>query len=205
VQNIHEWRRAIRLPESTGWHALLCAAVAVALAACGSSTGVDTIANPDEPTEATLFNFRDGNVRNASAFDILASSPVRLDSSTRWDFVFIMQSDGTALLRPRATIIEVDRSDAGLLEVIVTFDEIQSAPITGYNRMRAVPIEVGDVLVMQSQRDAILEPTRCRRYGKMEILAIDAAAGTVTFKHLINPNCENRNLVPGAAVPIEDQ
>lgn len=206
VHNIHEWRRANRRPgHAAAWRAPLFGAVAIAVTACGNSTGVDTISNPDDPTDAVLFDFLDGEVRNPSAFDILAGSPVRLDSNTRWDFVFQIGQDGTAHLRPRGVIIGETGIDAGLAKLTVTFDEVQSAPAGGYERLRATTIEEGDVLAMQSQRDALLEPVRCRRYGKIEVLAIDTAAGTVTFHHLINPNCENRNLVPGAAVPIEDQ
>jgi len=36
-----------------------------------------------------------------------------------------------------------------------------------------------------------------RRFGKLEILAIDRERGEVTFKWLANPNCEIRSLVPG--------
>jgi len=206
VHNIHEWRRASRwLGFATAWRASLYGATAIAVAACGGSTAPDTLANPDEPTEAVLYDFTDQGVRNPSAFDIIASSPVRLDSNTRWDFVFQIRSDGTAVLRPRATITDEIRLDAGLVKGSLTFDELRSAPAAGYERVRATTIEEGDVLAMQSQRDPNLQPVRCRRYGKMEILSIDLAAGTVTFQHLINPNCENRNLVPGAAVPIEDQ
>jgi hypothetical protein len=205
VHNIHGRRRVNRPPRHRAWSAPLCAAVAVAVAACGSSTGVDTIANPDDPTEAELFDFLDQDVRNPSAFDILGASPVRLDSNTRWDFIFQVRQDGRAQLRPRGVIIGVNTTDAGLIELTVPFDEVQSAPAGGYERLRAITIEEGDVLAMQSQRDANLEPVRCRRYGKLEVLSIDQAAGTVMFRHLINPNCENRNLVPGAAVPIEDQ
>lgn len=180
-------------------------AITIGVAACGSSTAVDTIANPDDPTEAVLFDFLDQNIRNPSGFDILASSPVRLDSNTRWDFLFQIRQDGTAHLRPRGVIIDESETDAGLQQLTITFDEVRSAPTDGYERLRATTIEEGDVLAMQSQRDANLEPVRCRRYGKMEVLTIDVAAGTVTFRHLINPNCENRNLVPGASVPVEDQ
>jgi hypothetical protein len=175
------------------------------VAACGGATAPNTIANPDDPTEAVLFDLRDQVVRNPSAFDIISSSPVRLDSNTRWDFVFLIRADGTAILKPRATITDEIRLDAGLVKTSLTFDEVRSAPAGGYERVRATTIDEGDVLAMQSQRDPVLQPVRCRRYGKMEILSIDVAAGTVTFRHLINPNCENRNLVPGAAVPIEDQ
>jgi hypothetical protein len=171
--------------------------------ACGSSTGIEPIANPEEATEAELFDFGQANVRSPSAFDIVSSSAVRLDASSRWDFLFQIQGDSTALLRPRGAVLGIT-SDAGLIRLSADFDDIDQAPQVGYQRARGLAIQEGDVLAMRSQRDANIA-LRCFRYGKMEVLSIDTVEGTVTFKHLINPNCENRNLVPGAAVPIEDQ
>ena len=204
VQDIYLTRRANRPPAgAVAWRVAICGLMAAALAACGSSTSVDTIANPENPTEVVLFDFTDQDIRNPSAFDVVGSSAVRLDSNTRWDFIFLIRRDGTAQLQPRGAVLELNTLDSGLLQMTLPFDEIRDAPVAGYERVRAVTIEEGDVLTVQSQRDAFLEPNRCRRYGKLEILSIDAAAGTLTMQHLINPNCENRNLIAGAAIPIE--
>lgn len=202
---IHAGRQAIRLHGfGTGRVSLAGAlALAIGVAGCGSSTGVDTLSNPDEPSEAELNDFLDQDIREASAFDILSSSPVRLDSNSRWDFLFQILGDGTAQLKPRGAVTESE-SDAGLRKLSTTFDETRSAPINGYQLFRAMAVAEGDVIAARSQRDAGLS-IRCRRYAKIEILSIDRAAGTMMFRHLVNPNCENRNLVPGAAVPIDEQ
>lgn len=172
-------------------------------AACGGSTQVQTIANPDEPTEAQLFDFGQADLRASSAFDIVSSSPVRIDASSRWDFLFQIKKDGTAQLRPRGVIVE-GVSTAGLVKATVVFDAIASAPLAGYQTQRATTIEVGDVLLMRSERDPSIQ-LRCLRFGKMEVLDIDKQEGTIIFKHLINPNCENRNLIAGEAIPIDEQ
>ena len=205
MHTIHDGRRVRRLPLlDAGWRMPLLAVIAIGVAACGDSTSVETLANPDEPTEALLNDFLDQEVREASAFDVVSSSAVRLDSNSRWDFIFQILGDGTAQLKPRGAVIE-EVSDAGLIKLDVTFEEVRSAPDRGYQLLRAMAIEEGDILAVRSQRDASFQGLRCRRYGKLEVLTIDKQAGTMTFNHLINPNCENRNLVPGAAVPIEDQ
>ena len=78
------------------------------------------------------------------------------------------------------------------------FDALREAPESGYTNLEAVPVAVGDVFAVRSRRDPAFGNVRCRRFAKMEILAIDMGEGTVTFRHLRNPNCEKRTLVPGA-------
>ncbi len=172
--------------------------------ACGGSSEPEPLSNPDDPTEAELIDFGTAEVREPSAFDVVSSSPVRVAQNSRWDFVFFLRPDGTAHFKPRGLIIG-ERSDAGLQKLVRPFEEVDQVPATGYQRVVPMEVEVGDVLAVQSQRDASFGNLRCRRYGKLEILAIDAGAGTITFQHLINPNCENRNTTPGAAVPLSDQ
>lgn len=173
----------------------LALALLAALAACQDTTG-PTRSVPEQPTEVTLFDFRTAELRDPAAFDLIASIPVRTDQSSGWDFLFVIADDGTPRLHPRSVI--VDRpTEAGLQKVEPSFSDLRAAPAEGYEREAPVPIAVGDVLAAVSRQD----PTTfrfCRRFGKLEVLSIDPAAGTVTLKHLINPNCENRTLVPGA-------
>lgn len=150
---------------------------------------------PEEPTEVTLWDFREGPFNRVSAFDVLGSRPVRPDQTPGWDFLFYLTEQQVPELRPYS-VVAVDESDAGLQRVTASFEGLAVAPAEGYEVAVPLSIAVGDVLAMVSRRD----PTggfRCRRFGKLEVLAIDPEARTVTFRHLINPNCESRGLVPG--------
>ena len=89
-------------------------------------------------------------------------------------------------------------SDSGLQLVGQTFDGLESAPEGGYEQVEPVPIQVGDVLAMRSRRDPAFGNVRCRRFAKMEVLELDGTEGTMSFRFLVNPNCEKRTLVPGA-------
>lgn len=163
--------------------------------ACGSTFGLNRVPVPEQPTEATLSDFRTSGLRDASAFDVLTALPVRTDLSASWDFLYYVLPDGTAQLRPRNVVLG-GSSDAGLQHSDQAFDAISQAPDGGYTTDRPVVIAKGDVLTGVSRADPGFA-TRCRHFFKMEIESIDATAGTVTFKTLINPNCEQRILVPG--------
>ena len=88
--------------------------------------------------------------------------------------------------------------DAGLQRMSVPFEALREAPESGYTHVDSLPAAVGDVFAVQSRRDPAFGTIRCRRFAKVEVLEIDAAAGTFSFRHLVNPNCEQRTLVPGA-------
>ncbi|HKK26965.1 MAG TPA: hypothetical protein VKB18_02685 [Gemmatimonadota bacterium] len=163
--------------------------------ACGSTFGLNRVPVPDNPTEATLSDFRTSDVRDASAFNVLTGRTVRTDLSASWDFLYYVLPDGTAQLRPRDMVLG-GSSASGLRHSDQTFDGITDAPDGGYTTDQPVVIAQGDVLTGVSRSDPGYS-TRCRHFFKMEVESIDAAAGTVTFRILINPNCEQRILVPG--------
>ncbi len=176
---------------------VVVAVAAIGLVACGDPLEPVLIPVPDEAREATLTNFRGGDVLQPSAFDVLAAEPVRTDQISAWDFVVEVFGDGTALLWPRSAITEEDL-ESGLRLADVSFDDLRTAPESGYTTSGPVVAAEGDVLSMRSRRDPAFGSFRCRRYGKTEILSIDVSEGTMTMRHLVNPNCEKRTLVPGA-------
>jgi hypothetical protein len=167
------------------------------LAACGNSTEPIYIPVPDETGESVLFDVVTGNVLDPAAFDVITSSAVRTDQFSGWDFLFQIAEDGSTLLWPRAAIVD-EVEDAGLRAMSTTFEALREAPTGGYVTGDSIPVSVGDVFAVRSRRDPAYGSIRCRRFAKIEVLALDPAAGTVTFQHLVNPNCEQRTLVPGA-------
>ena len=176
--------------------AVSLAAIVVA-SACGSSTEPVLIPVPDETREAELVDVSMGAIAEPSAFDVITAETVRTDQFSGWDFLFQITEDDAAVLWPRAAVVEEDL-DAGLQQVFVDFDALREAPEDGYTNLESVPIAVGDVFAVRSRRDPAFGTVRCRRFAKIEILEIDMTAGTVSFEHLRNPNCEKRTLVPGA-------
>lgn len=149
---------------------------------------------PEVPGEASLTDLRTGALEDPSAFDLLIETPVRPDLTGAWDFLYRIES-GQPQLVPFNALAD-SASDAGLQPVTDSFEGVRTAPSSGYVQEEPVAIAEGDVLVARSRRDPNQFFT-CRRFAKIEILDIDAAGARVTFRYLVNPNCDDRVLVPG--------
>ena len=175
----------------------LAVVAAVTLLACDDTTGPGFGDVPEEPSETTIFDFRSSSVRDPSAFDIVEGRPVRTDQSTGWDFLFALQTDGTARLRPRNQVLGSGAA-SGLQPVQSSFEDLDEAPEGGYVTGSAVAVEEGDVLAGRSRQDPSFG-IGWQHFMKMEVLTVDRDAGTLTFRHLINPACDRRNLVPGSS------
>lgn len=171
--------------------AALAALSTVAPAGCGDPFEAFLAPVPEETTEVSLVDFRAGPLTEPSAFDLLNSIRARVDQTPAWDFVFFITEGGAAQLRPFAAVAD-QASEAGLQRVEEAFDAVREAPAEGYETDEPVPIAEGDVLAARSRVAG-----GCRRFGKLEVLEIDLEAGTLTFRHLRNPNCGFRGLVPG--------
>lgn len=174
------------------------ALVAIAgLSGCGDATEPTLIPIPDEAREAMLVDVGAGALADPSAFDVITGEAVRTDLFFGWDFVFQVTEDGSTVLWPRGALTG-EGLDAGLQASLFTFDELREAPEDGYTNLESVPVAVGDVFAVQSRRDPVYGSAKCRRYAKVEVLEIDLDGGTLSFRHLVNPNCEKRKLVMGA-------
>ena len=174
------------------------ALVAIAgLCGCGDATEPTLIPIPDEAREAMLVDVSTGALADPSAFDVITGESVRTDLFFGWDFVFQISGDGGTVLWPRGAITG-EGTDAGLQLSSFTFDGLREAPESGYTNLESVPVAAGDVFAVQSRRDPAYGSARCRRYAKVEVLEVDLDGGSISFRHLVNPNCEKRKLVMGA-------
>ena len=173
-------------------------AAILGLSACGNPAEPALIPIPDEAREARLVDVSTGELADPSAFDVITAEAVRTDQSSGWDFLFQVAEGGSTVLWPRGAVTGEDL-DAGLKASTLTFDGLREAPEAGYTNLESVPVAVGDVFAVQSRRDPAYGSARCRRFAKLEVLEIDVDEGTISFRHLVNPNCEKRKLVPGAA------
>jgi len=176
------------------------AAIALALAACTDPLQGLRTALPDAPSEVTLSDFGSPALGSPSAFDMLGVQAVRVDLSNAWDFLFFITSGGQAEIRPRGNVIE-GTSEAGVQLLSQSFDAVMEDPMTGYVKDAPVPVAVGDVLAVVSRRNPAFTTLRCRVFAKIEIEAIDLAAGTMKLRHFINPNCEDPSFIPDRNQP----
>ena len=172
------------------------AALAGVLVGCGDSTEPIQIPLPEEATQATVADFITGDLLDPSGFDVITRSVVRTDQVTGWDFVYLLDEElGPALVTRGSYVLDEDEQ-SGVQVVTVTFDDLLEAPESGYITSEPIPISEGGVFVTRSRDDAAFGNLRCRYFGKFSIDEIDEELGLMTFSHLINPNCESRNLNP---------
>lgn len=167
--------------------------VLVAVAACDDPFERFLAPVPDEPTEVALVDHRTGALQEPSAFDMLGTRRVRVDQTDGWDFLFLIPPDGPAELHPFGAVAD-DPNGSGLQRLDEAFEDVRRAPLEGYAGQEAVTVAEGDVLAIVSR---VATQASCRRFGKIRILEVDAAAAVLRFEHLINPNCGIRGLVPG--------
>lgn len=180
----------------------LIVVVAVGLcvwSACDGATGPTFAPVPEEAGEATLSDFETASPRTATAFDAVAARPARPAQTSAWDFVFAIGSDGSPELRPRGVIVGEERGTRPGLQVVDrSFSDLQTAPDQGYVTDAPVEVGAGDVLAGRSRQDPSFG-INCPHFYKLEIVEVDREEGSVTFRHLVNPACSRRNLVPGSS------
>jgi hypothetical protein len=129
----------------------------------------------------------------ASAYSISEDRLVRTDLTGGFDFVYLLK-DGRHLLVPLDALGLGGNTNPGLQHSSAAFDAIVNPPSSGYIADDSVAVSVGDVLVARSRVTCILGVPQ---YGKLEILAVDDAARTLTFRVVANTNCGFRELGPG--------
>ncbi|MGH7481358.1 MAG: hypothetical protein ACRELV_04335, partial [Longimicrobiales bacterium] len=113
-----------------------------------------------------------------------------------WDLA-LSESDGALVLLPPGSLQGVETT-AGIRPVgaDTSFDALTRAPTAGYNDSTAVVIEQGGLYVVRTRRISFGFFGRCFFYGKIEAVRADAVDGTLLFRYIANPNCNDPRLVP---------
>lgn len=181
---------------------LLGGVLAATLTACEDPLSSRRAPVPDEPSEATLISLEDGDLRDASAFDVTGPEPVRTDQTPGWDFAVARAEGGGLVFAPRNVLLG-GSSAAGLQRVQSPFDELEAAPEGGYVTDETVPVDSGAVYAVRSRRDPAVT-VNCFRFLKLEVLSVDRSGGLVTVRYLGNPNCGRRTLRAGAPGDEQD-
>ena len=137
-------------------------------------------------------------IRLPSAFSVADRAAVRTDLSAQFDFAFdILPAVNTPVFLPRSALgFPLEGSlQPGLQEREEPFAAILEAESNGYITRDTIPIAVGERYMARSR--VVCTGLGIPRYGKLEVLAIDPTARTVTFQVLVGQNCGYNSLVPG--------
>lgn len=173
--------------------------LALALGALGACSDPNSLPNAQVPNvvDTTTISALTGTpISEPSAFSVSIGQPVRTDLSAEFDFAYDM-IDGAPVLLPRAALNfpSDGRLPPGLLKADVAFDAMVEAESNGYLTRDTVAIAVGDRFYARSR--VVCTSLGVPLYGKVEILAIDTPARSVTFRFLTNENCGYIGLEPG--------
>jgi hypothetical protein len=177
---------------------LALAAGAVLTVACGNDVNLPPATVENTVDTAEVFALRGTAIGTPSAFDVASALPVLPELGDPFDFAFDIDSTGAAIFYPSGLL--GGSTTAGIHRASDTFDEIRRAPLEDYVTDSIVAIATGMVLVVRSRAVSAgcsAVTGALPRYGKFEVLSIDAGSRTVTLKMLVDLNCGYRELVPG--------
>ncbi len=164
--------------------------------ACDDNLRQDWVAIPDTVLLYSLS--RPDLIGRPSAFDFINGVPVEVENpsaSGRWDMAVSDQGTGMAFV-PAGAFAGIS-SRAGIATMTgATFETLEAAP-ADTARYSSAPVlaELGKVYVVRSRRE------NCgfgngSRYAKMEVVEVNRTAGTLRFRTITNPYCNDRKLIP---------
>lgn len=166
-----------------------------AVGACGDN-GLGPASDPNVVDTVTIYA-KDGTpISSPSAFSISERLAIRTDQSSAFDFMFNIDGEGRPVFLPLAVLgLGSGSADPGFKATTQTFDEITVAQRDNFVTSDTVAFIAGDRFIMRSR--VVCTTLNLPTYGKMEVLSIDPAARSVTFRYLVNINCGYIGLQPG--------
>ncbi|HKE90610.1 MAG TPA: hypothetical protein VKB45_09750 [Gemmatimonadales bacterium] len=165
------------------------------VAACGD-TGLQPGILANVVDTVTLYALDGTALQLPSAYSISTASVVRTDQSSSFDFAFNITSGNAAVLLPTGALHLGIGS--GIDTVAAPFDAITVVPGGAYVDSLPVRIDSGTVAVVHSRATSCpITGSFSFLYAKLQVLAIDTVAKSLTMQVLANKNCGYRSLEPG--------
>lgn len=179
-----------------------CLLLVAGLAACSDPNALPDAQISNVVDTFTISALTGTPIGSPSAYSIADRTPIRTDLSAGFDFAFdILPGGGTPVLLPRSALGFPTEGALlpGLQERDELFAAITEGVTNGYVTTDTIPVAVGERYIGRSR--VVCSALGVPKYGKFEILAVDAAARTITIQSLVNENCGYIGLEPG--VPEE--
>lgn len=182
-------------------HAPKAIALAAALLMGPLACGDDPFAFnwSDRPDTVVLYSLARPELNVPSGFNFLSRATVTIESPTAtgaWDLALDTREGDLVILPPGALGVD-SRARIAPLDGLALAD-VQEAPSDSavYVSAGAVPVRSGTVYVVRTGQRTGSFGSRCVYYAKMEAVDIDVAEGRLRFRHVTNPVCNDRRLVP---------
>ena len=169
-----------------------------ALAGCGDPVSIRAQFEIVEDT-VTVFALTGTPVIAPAALSTLRHEAVRIETTRDFDIVFDIDGTGRAVLYP-VQLVGGSPGSTGIQPATQSFDAIEEAPRTGYQRDSAVVLDVGDIVIVEAEPLFCLSTIQPRIYSKLMIDAIDLATRSVRVRLVVDPNCGFRSFLEGIPV-----
>jgi hypothetical protein len=178
---------------------LACAAVLPVVACDDELDFGDWSATPDTTTIFSLS--REDLIGRPSAYDFVRHFPLEVEAvgaTDNWDVALRHEGNQLALVPAGGFQGQVSRAALALIPNVL-FEDLDEAPgDTAAFSSEAVLVQPGQVYALRTRRTACNSFQVGVRYGKVKIIDVNPTAGTLTFSEIVNPICNDRNLVPTA-------
>ena len=167
------------------------------LAACSSTASLPNATDANFIDTTTVWALRGTAVTDPSGFSVADRKAVRTDQSVAFDFAFDIDDSGQPVFLPLEVLGlgTVSGINPGLLVTSTPFDSIRTAVTNNYVTDDSIPVVVASSYYARSR--VICTTLAVPQYGKIEVLSVDQAERSVTFRYLVNNNCGYLGLEPG--------
>ena len=153
----------------------------------------------DTPDTAVIYSLQTPlNQQLSSGFSFFERRPIRIEvagATGSWDIALDTRNGELVVMPPGALGISARAGIASL--GAVPFGDIRSAPSDTllYRLNDTIPMTLGHVYVVRTNRRAGNFGSSCVYYAKMSPTTLDAIAGAMSFEFVASPICNNRELV----------
>lgn len=175
----------------------MAAALMVGTAACGDDPFAFDWS--DRPDTVLLYSLARPELNLVSAYNFLRNAPLQVQNPSAtgsWD-VAVDTRDGQIVFLPPGALNVDGAARVAVLEGLSLDDVLQAPSDTMlYVSRQPVPVELGDVYVFRTNRQRGSFGQSCVYYAKVEAVDIDPVGGTLTFREVTNPVCNDRDLIP---------
>jgi hypothetical protein len=153
----------------------------------------------DAPDTVLLYSLARPELNLASGFAFFQRVRVRIEapaSTGTWDVAVDTRGADIVLLPPGA-LGGVGAARISTMEG-VGLEDVTRAPAdtTAYVADEAVPVRMGNVYVVKTNRARGSFGTTCVYHAKLEPVVIDVPGGSLLFRYVTNPVCNSIDLVP---------
>ena len=153
----------------------------------------------DNPDTVLLYSMARPELGLVSAYSFFEGLELEVEvpgAAGQWD-IAIDTRGGEIVMLPPPVLGIFSEAEIATFEN-TKLEDVTEAPSDSlrYVSDQPVPIEFGNVYVVKTNRSPGSFGRSCRYHAKLEAVEIGPIGGTLTFRHVTNPVCNDRDLIP---------